>query len=877
MNRSVMQRQMFAGGGAAGLKPIPEDAKGLQALSRANPEAVNNMGYKAMAMGGDPMMPPEGIMATAPAMGASSPEMMAEQGARMMDTNAMASMIEGAEAAGFSDPEAAGSFEEMMNSVSADNKSSEERRTDLASIVGPEDAGQTPESVLALVTPVVELALVDQGIGPMAQEQMNTPVEGDMGGGIMTMAAGGSMGVGNEPPVNFKLGGEVRRRGDEDPVPVFETGGPVQYFDPKNKNRVVNRFPNLLKTSKQKNKKVITLADFLAAYKPKEDTSNLDLRKTFEDKKGLYSSILGDPEEQKKMTQAQILFDIANTALTYSAPMEGEKPGLSPAQRLARAATTTKLPQTIGARAAEARSEQQKLDLAALQSAEAEVAAAKKAEQALNLARIKNVTKPKSTSIYSPTGLSVPVIEQVTSTGVTYTDREGLLVDFNTGKYKNYTLVKPDKVTKKSITVFNKDTNKSQLAVESDGEIYTDSNLTKKLDKSKFTTKQPKDLKTDTYYLPDGTPVPLVIKNGNLFHATNFGNNKAGDAFTANLDIYANGSFDPPKSGFTKQKSFMEPITNVELLNKYESGKLVNGKVEEQLTPKELARLNAAITQYLAKDFTTTVGGAQVSRELMLPPELKKALLTRFKKGLPIPDAATVYLQNTESDFDIGIIDLKNKLLNNDYDNTGINDNVTKDIESVFPDSILLQGEKNVQLLEAQGWKSGFLSFLEGIQAQIKGELTGSIDIYPVQEARKLLDALALRVVEVQLDMFEGNKLKSVTEMIMKNSQDISGRTFTSDSQMYNALIKGRKNLGLILRDMTQILENKKQFRTSDVIKARKGAKKVLNLIGEYTAFIQLVEKQSKDQKGIEQSKSENKAKSKFFKKLQDQIKKNKK
>ena len=80
------------------------------------------------------------------------------------------------------------------------------------------------------MTPGVELALVDQGIGPMAQETMNTPVEGDMGQGIMTMAANGNMGVGNEPPVNFNLGGEVRRRGDEDPVPVFMNGGPVQYF-----------------------------------------------------------------------------------------------------------------------------------------------------------------------------------------------------------------------------------------------------------------------------------------------------------------------------------------------------------------------------------------------------------------------------------------------------------------------------------------------------------------------------------------------------------------------------------------------------------------------------------------------------------------------
>jgi len=385
MNRSVMQRQMFAGGGAAGLKPIPAGNQGLPNL----PENVrNNMGY--MAEGGDPMMMPEGIMSTAPAMGAPSPEMMAQQGAEMMDPNTVSQMIEGAEAAGFSDPEAAGSFEEMMNSVSGENKSAEERRSDLASIVGPEDASQTPESVLALVTPVVELALVDQGIGPMAQEQMNTPVEGDMGQGIMTMAANGNMGVGNEPPVNFNLGGEVRRRGDEDPVPVFMNGGPVQYMEEggvsfESLQKFMGPRRNITPEASQ------LLADrinqqlaggtppFAEGQSPTDQKVNR-LKQLFEDKKSVYRDVLGDPEEQKKMAQAQMLFDIANTALTFAAPMPGEKSGLSPAQRLAMAASTTKLPQTIGARAAELRKDQQKFDAAALTAAEAALTAEKKAK-----------------------------------------------------------------------------------------------------------------------------------------------------------------------------------------------------------------------------------------------------------------------------------------------------------------------------------------------------------------------------------------------------------------------------------------------------------------------------------------------------------------
>ena len=436
MNRSVMQRQMFAGGGAAGLKPIPAGNQGLPNL----PENVrNNMGY--MAEGGDPMMMPEGIMSTAPAMGATSPEMMAQQGAEMMDSNTVSQMIEGAEAAGFSDPEAAGSFEEMMNSVSGENKSAEERRSDLASIVGPEDASQTPESVLALVTPVVELALVDEGIGPMAQEQMNIPVEGDMGQGIMTMAANGNMGVGNEPPVNFNLGGEVRRRGDEDPVPVFMNGGPVQYmeeggvpFESLQKfmgpRRNITPEASQLLADRINQKLAGGTPPFAEGQSPTDQKVNR-LKQLFEDKKSVYRDVLGDPEEQKKMAQAQMLFDIANTALTFAAPMPGEKSGLSPAQRLAMAASTTKLPQTIGARAAELRKDQQKFDAAALTAAEAALTAEEKSKSAYKQKELELKNK-----LYSvPSGGKL-----VTSKGVEVAVGEEKPIKLKKGE----TLIKPD-------------------------------------------------------------------------------------------------------------------------------------------------------------------------------------------------------------------------------------------------------------------------------------------------------------------------------------------------------------------------------------------------------------------------------------------------
>ena len=103
----------------------------------------------------------------------------------------------------------------------------------------------------------------------------------------------------------------------------------------------------------------------------------------------MYQNVLGgtaiDLDEQKRLTRAQMLFDLAQTGLTFAAPMEGERGGLSPAQRLALAAKTTQLPQTIGARAAAlqevkntALQQQRAIDLAALQAAEAERTAGQK-------------------------------------------------------------------------------------------------------------------------------------------------------------------------------------------------------------------------------------------------------------------------------------------------------------------------------------------------------------------------------------------------------------------------------------------------------------------------------------------------------------------
>lgn len=247
MNRSVMQRQMFKHGGAAGYHHMPDgstmkdsDHQGMkygghvkkmmyggdvkkmemggaptgQMATFVNPESGERItldmanesdiqmmdqlvaaGYvmdtptRGMQMGGEPTMaPPAGIAAleqapTEPAMD------MAGMGVGAVDQGTVEQMLT-AVAPEIGDPEEAEDFETMMNSVRGDDATVEQRRAELATLVGEEDAAQTPESVLALVQPVVQMSMVDQGIGGLAEQEMQQPVQGDMAGGIMSMMGG---------------------------------------------------------------------------------------------------------------------------------------------------------------------------------------------------------------------------------------------------------------------------------------------------------------------------------------------------------------------------------------------------------------------------------------------------------------------------------------------------------------------------------------------------------------------------------------------------------------------------------------------------------------------------------------------------------------
>jgi exonuclease VII small subunit len=232
-------------------------------------------------------MPPQGMMPAAPP--AAMPEMAQAQQAGM-DPAILEQMLSQA-SQGIMDLDEAEDYEQVMNSMRETDATIEERRMELADIVGEQDAQQTPESVLTLVQPVMMMAKVDEGIGGLAQGAMTEPVTGDMAGGIMSTV---NMGAEEGPaPVNFNQGGVVGMRMGGDPFAAFSAPS-FNRIDP---------YSNLIKSSQPQ--------DVDTLY-----TQNLNR----------LLNVIGDPtaknKEDEDFRKAQMFFSIAKSAANFASPKE---------------------------------------------------------------------------------------------------------------------------------------------------------------------------------------------------------------------------------------------------------------------------------------------------------------------------------------------------------------------------------------------------------------------------------------------------------------------------------------------------------------------------------------------------------------------------
>jgi len=242
-------------------------------------------------MGGAPMAPPP---MPPPPMDPMAEQMMAAenmgQSAGEDVANAMMMQIDGAE-----------DYESLIDGIRGNELPLDARYQELAGFVGEADAMATPESVLAMTQPTImmtEQGAVDSGIGELMQGIAGeVDMSGPMDDGVGSLMAAGA---GNTPPVNFRNGGPVEVRG-------YDNGGVIE--------------------------------------QAKRDTP------------AYYELFAGDDaatraaqlEEQRKMSQAQMLFDIAGAGLAFA----GETQGQTAAERLANALTKTQLTDKIGMRSAD--------------------------------------------------------------------------------------------------------------------------------------------------------------------------------------------------------------------------------------------------------------------------------------------------------------------------------------------------------------------------------------------------------------------------------------------------------------------------------------------------------------------------------------------
>ena len=86
----------------------------------------------------------------------------------------------------------AGDFRALMNVVWEEDADIDTYRAKLAQVVGEEDANRTPDSVLTLVQPTLQLAEIDQGVGSLMQEELQELGGMEDLGGIASV---GSQGV----------------------------------------------------------------------------------------------------------------------------------------------------------------------------------------------------------------------------------------------------------------------------------------------------------------------------------------------------------------------------------------------------------------------------------------------------------------------------------------------------------------------------------------------------------------------------------------------------------------------------------------------------------------------------------------------------------
>jgi hypothetical protein len=265
------------------------------------------------------------------------------------------------------------SAEDLINAIRGNQMPISARVEELGAFVGMEDAQATPESVLAMVQPVImmtEEGAMNSGIGELMQGiigdvEMTTEggMPNEMGQGVGSLMMAGAQ----EAPVpqNFNQGGAVQSYalgGIAMPpafAPLLDEGQDADLLQPIEVT-ATRREP--MTTDQETGPAEMLLSG---------STFGDSVKGYYNEMLPLYQEILGQTEDQERYNKAQAYFDLAQAGLSLASgtdPRTGKSVAGQPfGAQLAAAAST--LPAAFQARAAEQRKLEQGVKSAALSGA----------------------------------------------------------------------------------------------------------------------------------------------------------------------------------------------------------------------------------------------------------------------------------------------------------------------------------------------------------------------------------------------------------------------------------------------------------------------------------------------------------------------------
>ena len=594
-----------------------------------------------MQAGGAVMQPPQ-AMPMGPEMG-GMPPMQPDMGGLPPELAQQAAVVE-QEAAGrvqelggqyiddtLMNLDAAETPEDVINAIRGNQMPIAARYQELAQLVGEQDASATPESVLALVQPTIlmtEQGAMDSGVGALMQGLVGevdmafpdgSPTDMGQGlGGLMMAGAPAEptmepmMGVGQPPVANFSQGGMVQR---------FQAGGEASRLE-------------------------ALYSEMLPAYQ----------------------SILGDGEDQRRMTQAQILFDIADRAGAFAAgidPRTGQRVQGSPAAQLAAAASG--LGGQIGERLGAQDQQDRQLRAAALQAAQGEFSAERADQRAAARAAAAGTRDRALGNLYDIVDAEGNVVQQAIPIA-TQSEYAALMENVPGGR------IRPSTVT--ASPTFN-----AQTLYGLGGEIITVNVGTPEgvaqagaLIEQGFTDQRPDGYKAETLFSPEGDPVTLNVGNaagsrraeelleqGFTAQAPATGPSKG----TVNVQL-PDGSVqslredDPRLDDIIEQGGVVVSRTAAQRDALTVQPDLMSRYAQGSTSPEETARIQAEIAELTADVWNSRTGQFESPT---ITPLIRQAEEARRERGdstvvsVPTPAAATTAVSATEDEEPVSTVE----------------------------------------------------------------------------------------------------------------------------------------------------------------------------------------------------------------------------